>query len=135
MKNITIRHNKHYTSVLINRIECAQDLLDAQQAAIEIKGLVVVKPSKKGWESYKAAVNEAELKRTTPIGGLFEIFGCPFKITDQHPNSHVNGQCTIEWSYTDVDGKHHDDIFENFYDIPLLELVYEYLTHGALLYF
>lgn len=133
MKNITIRHNKHYTSVLINRIKSAQDLLDAFQAVRQVEGLAVAKPSQKGWQSYETAVNETELKQKTPVGESFKIFGCPFKVLDQHPESHVNGQCTLEWSYTDIDGKQHDEVIEDFYDMTLLDLVYEYLTNGAFL--
>ncbi|MHB9953671.1 hypothetical protein [Ligilactobacillus murinus] len=81
MKEITVRKNKSYTSILIN-VASRKNFLQAYelQKELKTKGVnSVVKPSKQGAESYLNVYKPVQRMQETPVGHHFEIMGVAFK--------------------------------------------------------
>lgn len=136
MKALTVRHNKYYTSILINIINKAT-LLEASQLRTELPDeYIVIKPTKRAMEQYRKEYREEELMRNTKVGDSFEIMGVRFKVLEQKPDSRVNGN--IELSCTDyLCGKKMEEptVMGIFYFQSLIEDVFHILTKGDMLYF
>lgn len=135
-KPITVRHNKHYTSILINTIN-KETILEASKLRNELPDeYCVVKPTKKAWQQFHELSHEEQLMRKTKVGDTFEILGVKFKVIEQKPDSQVNGN--IKLSYTDYyswDGSSKETIFDIFYEQSLLEFIYKSLTKGDMMFF
>lgn len=80
-KTFSVRHNKYYTSVLVNHVT-RDNLLEANKMARELESAdpngkpVVVKPTRRGFDQYRKEYQEEELMRTTKVGGQFQHHGC-----------------------------------------------------------
>lgn len=139
MKAITVRHNKYYTSVLINEIT-RENMLEALRVARSLTDEhTVVKPTKKAWERYREESHEEELMRNTKTGDTFEIMGAQFTVIEQRPECRVNGNIILSYKkrMTDPYGKRVEieEIVGVFYEQSLLEEVYQQVTNGALMFF
>lgn len=139
MKDFTIRHNKYYTSILINRASRDNFIRSCELARnVRLNGNkpVVIKLSKRGADSYKQAYNEEQLMRETPVGKSFEIMGVIFKVIDQRPEAYENGSIELQYSYYDELGEHvlTEDMLL-FYEQSLVEHVFQAVTNGCLLNF
>ena len=78
-KAISVRHNKDYTSVLINKLN-RKNMLIANATAIKVsreehREAVVIKPTKKALMEYRETSHEQELMENTPIGHSFTLLG------------------------------------------------------------
>lgn len=135
-KPITIRHNKHYTSVLINTIN-KETILEASKLRNELPDEhCVVKPTKKAWQQFHELSCEEQLMRKTKVGDSFEILGVKFKVLKQKPDSRVNGNIELSYmNYHNWDGSSEEEIFGIFYEQSLLEFIYKNLTKGDLMFF
>lgn len=135
-KPITIRHNKHYTSVLINTIS-KETILKASKLRNELPDeYCVVKPTKKAWQQFHELSREEQLMRKTKVGDSFEILGVKFKVLKQKPDSRVNGNIELSYmNYHNWDGSSEEEIFSIFYEQSLLEFIYQNLTKGDLMLF
>ncbi|WP_347284093.1 hypothetical protein [Lactobacillus taiwanensis] len=130
MKEITVRHNKNYTTVFINVIN-RKNFLRAVDVSKKEVGATVIKPSKKSIPGYKTVYKEDLLMKQTKIGHSFEIMGVVFTVVEK---SHRD--ITLEHSY--YDNSLERDVKTKvtmFYGQSLLENVFTAVTNGDLLFF
>lgn len=130
MKEITVRHNKNYTTVFINVIN-RKNFLRAVDVSKKEVGPTVIKPSKKSIPDYKTVYKEDLLMKQTKIGHSFEIMGVVFTVVEK---SHKD--ITLEYSY--YDNSLERDVKTKvtmFYGQSLLENVFTAVTNGDLLFF
>lgn len=130
MKEITVRHNKNYTTVFINVIN-RKNFLRAVDVSKKEVGSTVIKPSKKSISDYKTVYKEDLLMKQTKIGHSFEIMGVVFTVVEK---SHRD--ITLEHCYYD-NGLERDvkTRFTVFYGQSLIEEVFASVTNGTLLFF
>lgn len=119
MKEISIRHNKNYDTIMINHIT-RNNLLEANKQAQEQKRATVVKPSKKGWETYQIEYRESAVLASAAKGKQFSIMGVTFTMLDKRDR--------------DYKIKSGNDIFYMFQGQSLIEDIYKRVT-GSLLFF
>lgn len=140
-KTFSVRHNKYYTSVLVNHVT-RDNLLEANKMARELESAdpngkpVVVKPTRRGFDQYRKEYREEELMRTTKVGDSFSIMGVKFTVTDQRPDSYVNGNITLrtkDYLWAHMDGEPilgtYDTEFGIFYCQSLYDYVYSVLCY------
>ena len=145
-KAISVRHNKDYTSVLINKLN-RKNMLIANATAIKVsreehREAVVIKPTKKALMEYRETSHEQELMENTPIGHSFTLLGVAFTVVDRPDPSEGRGEVTLKYKqpykpayYTSNKQWKIDCVFGMFYFQSLIENVYKVITNGDLMYF
>lgn len=119
MKEISIRHNKYYDTIMINHIT-RNNLLEANKQAKEHICATVVKPSKKAWETYQAEYRESTVLASAAKRKQFSIMGVTFTMLDKRDR--------------DYKIKSGNDIFYLLKSQSLIEDIYKRVT-GNLLFF
>ena len=136
-KTFSVSHHKYYNSVLVNHIT-KENLLEANRMAYDLENSepgdkpAVVKPTRRGFDQYRKDYREEELMRNTKVGDSFDIMGVKFTVTDQRPDSHVNGNITLQakdylWDDDGVIGTYTSE-FGIFYCQSLYDYVYHILS-------
>ena len=130
MKEISLRHNKNYTTVFINVIN-RKNFLEAIAVSEKQAGATVIKPSKKGMAGYKAVYKDDLLMEQTNVGHSFEIMGIVFTVIEKGDTG-----VTLAYSYYN---NNLERVVKTkvrmFYGQSLIEDVFTAVTSGGLLFF